>query len=302
MSNLTVCVNGITFSNPILAASGTVGFGRELSQIIPLTCLGGLVSKAVTVSPRIGNLAPRICETPQGMLNSVGLENPGLKRFQNEVLPGFSQLECKKFINLAGHNLEEYVLIAKELSLAEVDGFELNLSCPNVSDGLAFGTSPLMIEQVTQAVRQVTDKPLWVKLTPNVTSISDCAKAAEAGGADGVSLINTLLAMAIDVRTRRPVLHNNTGGLSGPAVKPIALRMVHEVYRAIKLPIVGLGGITRAEDVVEFLLAGASLVQVGTLVLTDPFKVAKLSHELDELLDNLGVQTPSELTGQLKAW
>lgn len=302
MNKLEVMLHGKKWASPILGASGTVGFGRELSQLIDLTKVGGLVSKAITVEPRRGNLPPRIAETPQGMLNSVGLENPGLDYFHASILSEFEQLPTRKLINLAGHTQEDYVTLAKKLSSAKVDGFEINLSCPNVADGLAFGSIPKQVQQVTEAIRQVTDKPLWVKLTPNVTSIAECARAAEAGGADGVSLINTLLGMSIDIRSSRPILHNNTGGLSGPAVKPVAIRMVHEVYRAVSIPIIGLGGISCAEDVVEFLLAGASLVQVGTLVLTDPQRFESLSSELVKLLDELGVNQVSDLVGQLKRW
>lgn len=302
MIDLSVTIHQTTFRNPILGASGTVGFGRELSQLFDVSSIGGLVSKAVTPQPRMGNFAPRIAETTQGMLNSVGLENPGLERFKTEVLTEFSQLPCGLIINLAANTIEEYVHLARELREAPVDGFELNLSCPNVKDGLSFGSEPRQIEEVMRQVRVVTDKPVWVKLTPNVTSISDCAKAAEAGGADGISLINTLLGMAIDIGSRRPILRNNTGGLSGPAVKPVALRMVHDVYRAVSVPVIGLGGISSAEDVIEFMLAGASLVQVGTLILSDPAKFFQLPAELQELADSLGVTDITQLIGQLKTW
>ena len=302
MSKLTLTIHGTEFRNPILGASGTVGFGRELAQRFDWSAMGGLVSKAVTPKPRRGNLAPRIAETPQGMLNSVGLENPGLAVFQSDILEEFSQLPCRRIINLAAHSGPEYVDLVKALRDAPVDGFELNLSCPNVADGLAFGSHPGQIEGLMKAVRRETAKPVWVKLTPNVTSIADCARAAEAGGADGISLINTLLGMAIDIRTRRPILHNNTGGLSGPAVKPVALRMVHEVYRAVEVPIIGLGGISCPEDVVEFILAGASLVQAGTLILTDPAAFFQLPEGLSQLLDDLAVSHISQLRGQLRPW
>lgn len=302
MINLKLELHGKVFRNPIFGASGTVGFGRELNQQFDLTKLGGLVSKAVTPRPRLGNFGPRIAETPQGMLNAVGLENPGLEQFVAQVLPEFEQLNCGRMINIAGNSVADYVSIAQALDDSAVDGCELNLSCPNVKAGLSFGASPELIEKVTAQVRQVTKKPIWVKLTPNVTSIADCAMAAEAGGADGVSLINTLLGMAIDIRSRRPIIRNNTGGLSGPAVKPVALRMVQAVYRAVNIPVIGLGGISCAEDVVEFLLAGATLVQVGTLVLTDPERFFSLAEDLEQLLAELGVNDVTELTGQLQLW
>lgn len=302
MSQLNVKIHHTTFRNPILGASGTVGFGRELSRLFDVSTIGGLVSKAVTPQPRRGNFAPRIAETAQGMLNAVGLENPGLEQFKREVLADFSELNCRRIVNLAAGSIEEYVDLARELREADIDGLELNLSCPNVKDGLSFGSDPKQIEGLMSRVRRVSDKPVWVKLTPNVTSITDCAKAAEAGGADGISLINTLLGMAIDIRSRRPILKNNTGGLSGPAIKPIALRMVHEVYQAVSIPVIGLGGIRCAEDVIEFMLAGASLVQVGTLILSDPATFFELPRELDKLADRLGVTQITQLIGQLKTW
>lgn len=303
MVKTAVQVGALTLKNPVIAASGTFGFGREMQQWNDLSQLGGISSKGLTLNPRLGNDPTRVAETPSGLLNSVGLQNPGLQAFLDHELPFMKTLGTAIIANIAGHSLDENVAMAERLDDSTVDGIELNLSCPNVNQGcMAFGSSAHLIEEVVRAVRQKTKKPLWVKLTPNVTSISDMALAAEAAGADAVSLINTLLGLAIDRKTRRPVLRNNTGGLSGPAVKPVALRMVWETSKAVKIPVVGMGGITSGEDAIEFMLAGATAIQVGTANLISPTACQDIVNEMIALAELERVENLANYTGQLIPW
>lgn len=299
----TVRVGDLTFDNPVIAASGTFGFGGELAPYYDLSVLGGICTKGLTLRPRAGNPPPRVAETASGMLNAVGLQNPGIESFLEKELPRMLSYGSRIIANIAGQELCEYSELARLLDQTEVDAVELNLSCPNVSAGcLAIGSEPHLIEEVTAACREVTDKPLWVKLTPNVTHIALCAQAAERGGADAVVLINTLLGLAVDLATERPILRNNTGGLSGPAIKPVALRMVKEVYDHTDIPIVGLGGIARAEDALEFMLCGASAVQVGTASLVDPGMIFRLPGEMAEIASQYGYSRLAEYTGRLQFW
>lgn len=303
MVNLSVQIGSLTLKNPVIAASGTFGFGREMQQWNDLSQLGAISSKGLTLNPRLGNDPPRVAETTGGLLNSVGLQNPGLEAFIVTELPFMKSLGTTIIANIAGHSLAENVAMAEQLDATAVDGIELNLSCPNVSMGcMAFGSSAPMIEEVVRAVRAKTRKPLWVKLTPNVTSIADMALAAEAAGADAVSLINTLLGLAIDRKTRRPVLRNNTGGLSGPAVKPVALRMVWDVYRAVRIPIIGMGGIMNGEDAIEFMLAGAAAVQVGTANLIRPTACQDVINEMEIIAGTENMLQVSQYTGLLQPW
>jgi len=263
--NTEVNLAGIKMKNPITVASGTFGYGREFAEYIDLNQLGGIVTKGTSLKPRPGNKPPRVCETTAGMLNAIGLQNPGVEHFINEDLPWLKKFNTAVIVNACGSTIDEYVELCKILNKTDIDGVELNLSCPNVKEGcLAFGTTYEGVKNVTSQVRKVLDKPLIVKLTPNVTDITQPAKAAQDAGADGVSLINTLLGMSIDIHKRRPMLANNTGGLSGPAVKPVAVRMVYQVAQVVDIPILGLGGIVTGEDAIEFMLAGATAVSIGT--------------------------------------
>jgi dihydroorotate dehydrogenase (NAD+) catalytic subunit len=303
MADLTTTVGALQLVNPVLAASGTFGFGHEMDPYQDLSRLGGICSKGVTLLPRRGNPPPRVAETASGLLNSVGLQNPGFDHFLAEELPYMRGLGCAVIANIAGFSGEEYVTMGERLDPEPVDVIELNLSCPNVHEGcMSIGSDARQIEKVVRAVRAVTRKPLWAKLTPNVTSIAEMALAAEAGGADAVVLVNTVLGMAIDWRTRRPILRNNTGGLSGPAIKPIALRMVAEAYRSIHIPIIGCGGIAGAADVLEFMIAGARAVQVGTASLVHPTACQDIIIELEALLQQAGESCITDLIGTLQLW
>ncbi len=303
MSDMRVNLCGVELKNPVIAASGTFGYGMEYSEFFPLSRLGGISCKGTTLLAREGNLNSRIAETPSGMLNSVGLQNPGVDQFLSIYLPWLKQQGTVVIANLAGHSVEEYAAMAEKLDPSEVDMVELNISCPNVREGgVNFGTSCGMVEQVTGEVRRRLKKPLMVKLTPNVTNIGDIAAAAEAAGADCVSLINTLTGMRIDLRTRRPILHNNTGGLSGPAVFPVAVRMVRDVYQRVKIPVVGLGGIASWEDAAEMMIAGAAAVQVGTATFRDPFAMIKIIEGLEAFAAKNGLGSITELTGTLQEW
>ncbi|MGQ9779536.1 MAG: dihydroorotate dehydrogenase [Bacillota bacterium] len=270
--DLSVQLGPLRLRNPVLTASGTAGFGRELAAFFPLRELGAFVTKGITLEPRPGNPPLRLAETPAGLLNAVGLENPGLEVFLAEELPWLRDQDVPVIVNINGRTVEEYALLAARLDgVPGIAGLELNISCPNVKEGgLAFGADPRLAAEVTAAVREATGLPLIVKLTPNVRDIAEVAAAVAAAGADAVSLINTLLGMEIDPYARRPVLANLTGGLSGPAVRPIALRMVWEVYRAVKIPIIGMGGIASARDALAFIMAGAGAVAIGTAGLVDP--------------------------------
>ncbi|MGI6297986.1 MAG: dihydroorotate dehydrogenase [Saccharofermentanales bacterium] len=299
----TVTIGGLKLKNPVITASGTFGFGRELAEWFDLAELGAMVSKGVTRLPRLGNSPPRVAETAAGMLNSVGLQNPGLERFIAEELPFMLAAGTTVVVNVAGDLLEDYIHCCQTLDSHPVDAIELNLSCPNVAKGcMTFGADAESVRAVVAACRAVTDKPLWVKLTPNVTSVSEIAMAAEAGGADAVSLINTLMGMVIDRRSRRPLLHNNTGGLSGPAIKPVALRMVAEVARAVKIPVIGMGGITTGADAIDFMIAGAAAVQVGTATLVKPTAALAIKAEMLKIAAEDGVSRLADYTGTLELW
>ena len=264
MADLRVNLCGVPLKNPVIGASGTFGYGREYNEFFPVSRLGGVSCKGTTLEERLGNPPPRIAETPAGMLNSVGLQNPGVKRFISEAIPFLKKQETAIIANVAGSSVDDYRRIVEILSDTDVDMIEVNISCPNVKEGgVQFGATCAGAEEVTKAVRAVSKKPLMIKLTPNVTNIAEIAAAVEAAGADCVSLIDTLLGMRIDIRTRRPILRNNTGGLSGPAVLPVAVRMVWQVANRVKIPVVGMGGIAKWQDAVEMLLAGASAVQIG---------------------------------------
>lgn len=303
MADLSVRVAGVTLRNPVIAASGTAGFGRELAELYPLSGLGGVSCKGLTLEGRLGNPPPRIAETPGGMLNSVGLQNPGAERFLRDDLPWLNRQGTVVIANIAGNTPEDYCRMAEILSGSPVDLIELNISCPNVRQGgVQFGTTCAGVESVTAAVRRFCKKPLMVKLSPNAADIAEIAAAAESAGADALSLINTLTGMRIDIRTRRPVLRNNTGGLSGPAVFPVAVRMVWQAARRVKIPVVGMGGIRTWQDAAEMMLAGASAVQVGTALFSDPYAPLKIARGLERYLDENGIASVSELTGGVHAW
>ena len=299
MTNLSVNIAGVTLKNPIITASGTFGCGREMGQYVDLSEIGAVCVKAITLLPRIGNKTPRIAETPNGMLNSVGLQNPGLENFIKYEIPNLKKYDTKIIANISGSTIEENCIIAERLG-NDVDLIELNISCPNVKEGgVAFGTNPDTVYEITQQVKKHSKVPLIVKLSPNVTSITDIAKAAESGGADALSLINTLLGMRIDINTRKPILANNVGGLSGPAVKPVAVRMVFQVANAVKLPIIGMGGIINGDDAVEFMLAGATAVAVGTANLIQPTACIDIKNELLVYLNNNGITDVNEIVGKV---
>ena len=300
MGRLSVTLCGIELDNPIIPASGTFGYGKEFSELYDLDVLGSISFKGTTLQPREGNPLPRIAEAPSGMINSVGLQNPGIAAVIREELPQLRQRFHKPVMaNISGFSVEEYVESCERLDQIEQVGWlEVNISCPNVhGGGMSFGTDPKQAAAVTSAVRAVTRKPVIMKLTPNVTDIAEIARACEGAGADGLSLINTVTAMRIALRTRRPVLANVTGGLSGPAVFPIALRAVWQVYQAVSIPLIGLGGISSAEDVIEMMLAGATAVEIGAANLRDPLICPKIIAALPEAMDRYGIRTLKELTG-----
>lgn len=301
MTDLRVNFCGVEFKNPLTTASGTFGFGHEYGEFFDLSQLGGIGVKGLTPTPRAGNPAPRIAETPAGILNCVGLENPGIDRFITEQLPFLRQFNTKIIANVSGNTVEEYEGMVEKISGADVDLIELNVSCPNVKcGGMAFGTQPDMVEEVVSAAKRHARKPLIVKLSPNVTDIAEIARAAVSAGADALSLINTLLGMRIDIETRRPVLSNITGGLSGPAVFPVAVRMVYQVRKAVSVPILGMGGIRTGRDIVEMLLAGADAVAIGTAMFADPTAPVKALEELEEWMERHGVRTVRELSGAVE--
>ena len=303
MADLSVNICGVEFKNPIIPASGVFGYGREYEEFYPLSRLGGVATKGTTGTRRTGNPAPRIAETPSGMLNSVGLQNPGIDAFIETELPYLLQKDTVILANIAGSTPEECAEVAAKLEPTDVHMIELNISCPNVKQGgAAFGTSCVMAEQVTAAVRKATTKPLVVKLSPNVTSITDIAKAVEAAGADAVSLINTLLGMRIDIHTRRPVLHNNVGGLSGPAILPVAVRMIWQVANAVNIPVIGMGGVSTGEDAIELMMAGACAVQVGMACFTDPYAPVKIIDSMNRFLDENGIAAARDVIGTVRPW
>lgn len=293
---------GMKMKNPVTVASGTFGYGREFAQYIDLNKLGGIVTKGTSLKPRPGNKAPRVCETASGMLNSIGLQNPGVEHFMEQDLPWLRSFDTKIIVNACGSSVEEYVELAKVLNTLDIDAVELNLSCPNVKAGcMAFGTSYEGVKEVTTQVRkELTSKPLIVKLTPNVTDIVSPAKGAEDAGADGVSLINTLLGMKIDIDKRKPVLANNTGGLSGPAVKPVAVRMVYQVAQAVNIPILGLGGIVTGEDVIEFMLAGATAISIGTGNFISPDVSIKAIEDIEKYMKKHNIENLKDIIGSVQ--
>ena len=301
MVKLQVKIGSLHFKNPIISASGTSGFGHEFADLYDLSLLGGIAVKGTTLEPRAGNPPPRIAETSSGMLNSVGLQNPGVDKIINEEIPFLKYYDLIRIVNISGHDINEYGKITQKLGgISGVDALEVNISCPNVKNGgMAFGTDPKIAAAVTKEVRKNTKIPIIVKLSPNVTDITEIAKAAEAEGADGVSLINTVMGMAIDAKTRRPILANVVGGLSGPAVKPVALRMVWQTAKSVKIPVIGMGGIQNATDVVEFMLAGASAVQVGSANFINPFACPDIILELKEWLKSENIKDVNELVGAL---
>lgn len=303
MSRSKVTLAGVELKNPVIPASGTFGYGREYEKFYPLSRLGGISVKGTTETLRTGNLPPRIAETPSGMLNSVGLQNPGIDHFIAEELPYLKTKDIAVIANMAGRDIEGYRIIAEKLDSTDVDMIEVNISCPNVkAGGAAFGVSCEGAAAVTRAVRAATKKPVMVKLSPNVTNIADIARAVEAEGADAVSLINTLLGMRIDIRTRRPVLRNNVGGLSGPAVFPVAVRMVWQVANAVKIPVCGMGGISTWQDAVEMMMAGASAVQVGAAIFNDPFAPVKIADGIEKYCEDNGISDISEIIGSVEPW
>ncbi len=298
--NTSVRIAGVTFKNPVITASGTFGFGKEYAEFYPLSALGGICTKGLTIEERQGNPSPRVAETPSGMLNSVGLQNPGVDYYLRHYDKWLAGQGTVVIANIAGHKLEDYSAMARKISESSADMVELNISCPNVrSGGMAFGVEPASVRRVTEAVKRACNKPVITKLTPNVSNIADNAKAAEDGGADAISLINTLTGMAVDYRTRRPILANNTGGLSGPCVKPVALKMVWDCYNAVKVPIIGLGGIQSYTDVLEFMICGATAVQVGTATLSDPYAAYNIVRDLEEYVKVNDIDL-SELIGTLQ--
>jgi len=298
--DLSVSLCGLPLDNPVIPASGTFGFGHEFAELFDLNRLGSISCKGTTREPRFGNPTPRIAEAPAGMLNSVGLQNPGIEAVLREELPALARVFQKPVIaNICGFSVEEYVEVAAAFDRApEVGWLELNISCPNVhGGGASFGTDPTLAAEVTAAVRAAVKKPLLVKLTPAAGDIAAVARACESAGADGLSLINTMPAMRIDLRSRKPILANITGGLSGPAVFPVALRMVYQVYEAVKIPIVGLGGISSAEDVIEMMLAGAAAVQIGAAGLRDPWTWVRVLDELPAVMEKYGIENLKDITG-----
>ena len=291
---------GVKFKNPIVTASGTFGFGREYGEYYDLSELGGICVKGLTAKPRLGNNPPRVAETPMGMLNSVGLQNPGVDAFISDELPFLRNFDTVVIANISGNTIEEYAEMTEKLSDARIDIIEVNVSCPNVkAGGMAFGTSTDGVVAVTEAVMKKAKSPIMVKLTPNVTDIATIAKAAESAGADAISLINTLLGMRIDTVTRKPILNNNVGGLSGPAVFPVALRMVWQVASAVKIPILGMGGVTTGNDAVEMMLAGADLIGVGTVCFDDPYAPVRIIKELKDYMTANSIKCVSELKGKV---
>ena len=304
MPDTRVDLCGITLDNPVIPASGTFGYGHEFAELYDINCLGTFSFKGTTLDPRFGNDTPRIAECPAGMLNSVGLQNPGVDDVIKEELPKLAQVFHKPVMaNVSGFSADEYVEVVKRLDRSAVSDmigwYEINISCPNVhGGGMSFGTDPKMAASVVKAVRWMTDKPLIIKLSPNVTDITEIAKACEAEGADAVSLINTLMGMRIDLKTKRPVLANVTGGLSGPAVFPVALRMVYQTARAVKIPVIGMGGVSSAEDVLEMMTAGAAAVEVGAANLTDPYASRNIVRDLPAAMKKYGI---SRLSGSADA-
>ena len=301
MRKTEVEIAGVLLKNPVMVCSGTFGSGEEFGEYVDVNRLGALVTKGVSLTPWEGNRTPRIAETPSGMLNAIGLQNPGVDVFLKRDMPRLEKMDTKIVVNVCGHSLEEYVGVTERLDKSAADFLEINISCPNVNaDFLAFGQDPAMVEKVTREVKKRTSKPIIMKLTPNVTSIAEIARAAQAGGADAVSLINTLTGMKIDVERRTFLLANRTGGLSGPAIHPVAVRMVYEAAKAVDIPVIGMGGIVTATDALEMILAGASAVAVGTANFMDPAASLKVIEGIEAYMDRHGVEDIRELIGAVR--
>ena len=299
--NTKINFAGIEMKNPVTVASGTFGYGREFSNFFDLSKLGGIITKGTSLKPKSGNKPPRVCETASGMLNSIGLQNPGVEYFAENDLPFLRKFDTAIIVNVCGSTIDEYVELCKILNTLDIDGVELNLSCPNVKAGcMAFGNTYEGVKEVTSKVRKVIEKPLIVKLTPNVTNITEIAKAVEDAGADGVSLINTLLGMKIDINKRKPVLANNTGGLSGPAIKPVAVRMVYQVAQAVKIPILGMGGIINGEDAIEFMLAGASAISIGAGNFISPTTSIDTISQIEDYMRKNNIEDINEIVGKVE--
>ena len=301
--SMKVTIAGVELKNPVITASGCCGYGREYDRLYPMEKLGGISLKGMTLEERQGNPPCRIAETPSGMLNSVGLQNPGVEAFLRDELPNLLAHDVVKIANVAGSSIEDYCAIAERLDGSAVDMLEVNISCPNVKHGGAsFGADCTMASQVVSEMRRRTKKPLMVKLTPNVTDIVSIARAVEDAGADAVSLINTVLAMRIDIKTRRPVLHNNVGGLSGPAVFPIAVRMVWQVANAVKVPVIGMGGIEKWQDAIEMMMAGAQAIQIGAALFYDPYTPLRVLEGMERWMEQNGVSDINEIVGAVRPW
>ena len=300
MADLRVTLSGMTLDNPVIPASGTFGYGKEFAEIYDINILGSISFKGTTKEPRLGNPLPRIAECTAGLINSVGLQNPGVEKVCEEELPELRRIFKKPLIaNISGFSPEEYEYCARAMDKEEQVGIiEVNVSCPNVHNGgMAYGVLPESAAEITRVVKAVTKKPVYIKLSPNVTDIVSIACACEEAGADGLSLINTMLGMRIDIRTRKPVIANRMGGFSGPAIFPVAVRMVNQVYHAVKIPVIGMGGVSKAEDVIEMMMAGASAVQVGAANLVNPYACKEIIEELPALMDRLGIERLSDIVG-----
>ncbi|MFG6115192.1 dihydroorotate dehydrogenase [Halobacillus sp. MO56] len=299
MTAMQVSLPGLELKNPIMPASGCFGFGKEFSEFYDLSLLGAIIIKAATGSTRYGNQTPRVAETSSGMLNAIGLQNPGVDRIIQEELPFLSEFDTAVIANVAGSTVEEYVEVAEKISqVSHVRALELNISCPNVKEGgVQFGTDPELAAEVTRQVKHVSTVPVYVKLSPNITDIVSMAKAVEQAGADGLSMINTLTGMRLDLNRKQPIIANQTGGLSGPAIKPIAIRMIYQVYQEVDIPIIGMGGVETTDDVVEYLLAGASAVAIGSANFKNPFICQELIEELPAAMDRYGFTTIEEMIG-----
>ena len=299
MNNLQVSLPGLDLKNPIIPASGCFGFGREFAEYYDLSELGSIMIKATSLEPRLGNSVPRVAETPGGMLNAIGLQNPGVEQVMATELPYLEQFDLPIIANIAGTTEEDYVEVARRISKApNVTALEVNISCPNVKvGGITFGTNAEVAAALTRAIKEVSSVPVYVKLSPNVTNIVEIAKAVEAAGADGITMINTLLGMRLDLKTGKPVIANGTGGLSGPSIKPVAIRMVHDVYKAVNIPIIGMGGVSTAEDVLEFLYAGASAVAVGTANFVNPYVCPDIIADLQRVLKKYGFEKVTDAIG-----
>lgn len=296
--DLSVEIAGIKFKNPVMGASGTFGSGKEYSEYYDISNLGAVVTKGVSAQPWAGNPTPRICETPSGMLNAIGLQNPGVEVFMEKDLPFLEKVNTNVIVNVCGHSIEEYVEVVERLNETIVSAFEINVSCPNVKEGgIAFGTNPYKLSEVTRAIVDKSHKPVIIKLSPNVTDIKEMAKACEDAGAEAISLINTLIGMKIDIRKRDFVLANKTGGLSGPAIHPVAVRMVHEASRAVKIPIIGIGGIMSGEDAIEMMMAGAKAVMVGTANFHNVKAMPEIIDEIRAFMTEYGINDISEIIG-----